>query len=160
MKGLHNLKPNPLATYTSKRRGRGNGSGRGSYSTRGVKGQRARSGGRSGLTARSMKPYLLRIPKVRGFKSANQQWETVNITAIANQFAEGTLITPKLLRRQGLVSSHLPVKILAKGQLTKRLTIEAHQFSASAKAMIEKAGGTTTLIPGKKVPEAKTTETK
>jgi len=78
MIGLHSIHPGPRSKKTRTRIGRGNGSGIGTYSGRGIKGQRARSGGKSGLTARAMKPYLLRIPKSRGFASDAVPFSVVN----------------------------------------------------------------------------------
>src|SRR3989344_2629248 len=108
MKGLHSLQPAKGSVRTKTRRGRGDGSGIGSYSGKGIKGQRARSGGRSGLTARSMKQYLLRIPKVRGkgYAVAGPKPSIINTGDLERHFRDGDAVTLASLRTKGLVSKN------------------------------------------------------
>ncbi len=147
MLSLHNLQTKPGVNKAKKRVGRGNASGRGTYSTRGLKGQKARSGGKSGLTARSMKSYLLGIPKTRGFRSLTAKMAIVNLKDLQSQFNDGQLVNLRTLIKKGLVQSlDNGVKILSAGSLTKKLTVEAHAFSESAKKAIETAGGKVIVI--------------
>lgn len=159
MKGLHNLHPAKGSHKRSKRLGRGSGSGKGNYSGKGIKGQRARSGGRSGLQARSMKAYLLRIPKIRGFKSHRPRWQTVNVSLLASNFSDGERVTPQSLRAKHLITGQgRGVKILGQGELNKKLTVEAHSFSLGAKAAIEGSGGTATLLSASRAADKKATK--
>lgn len=141
---LHNLKPRPGAKHRTKRLGQGESSGHGKTSGRGGKGQTARSGGtiRLGFEGGQM-PLLRRIPK-RGFnnKSFGLHLATVNVGVLDN-FDNGTTITPEVLKEQGILKKLLHgVKILGDGKLTKKLTVKAQQFSASAREKITQAGGT------------------
>lgn len=147
MKGLHSLRRAPGSRTRRVRIGRGNGSGIGSYSGKGIKGQRARAGGRSGLTARSMRQYLLRIPKARGkgFKPQSKDYAIVTLGQLQTHFNDGESVTPKILIRKKLIPGMTEVKILSGGDLTKKLEVTADAFSASAKDQIEKAGGTATV---------------
>lgn len=148
---LHNLKKSKGITK-SKRLGRGNSSGVGTYSTRGMKGQRSRSGGKSGLIARSIKSYLLRIPKVKGFKSFKPKYETINIKDLQNHFEDGDKVNARSLIKLGLIKTITNgIKVLSVGDLKKKLTVEANAFSAEAKRKIEEAGGEAKLIEVKKV---------
>jgi large subunit ribosomal protein L15 len=108
-----------------------------------MKGQRARAGGRSGLTARSMRQYLLRIPKARGkgFKPQSNSYSIVTLGQIHKAFNNGEAVNMKSLRVKQLVSGPESVKVLSGGEYSKKLEISAHAFSASAKEQIEKAGG-------------------
>jgi len=146
MKGLHNIQPVKASQKRRKRVGRGNSSGTGNYSGRGMKGQRSRSGGKSGLAARSMRAYLLRIPKTRGFSSGRKGYTIITLAQLQALFEDGARIAPKQLRSRGLITAKEPVKILANGELSKKFTVAAHQFSAQAKTAIEKAGGTIEFI--------------
>jgi large subunit ribosomal protein L15 len=146
---LHNLKPRPGAKHRTKRLGQGESSGHGKTSGRGGKGQTARSGGsvRLGFEGGQM-PLLRRIPK-RGFnnKSFGLHLATVNVGVLEN-FDNGATITPEILKEQGVLKKLLAgVKILGDGELTKKLTVKAQQFSASAKEKITKAGGTAEVLP-------------
>lgn len=126
-----------------KRLGRGIGSRRGTYSTRGVKGQKARAGARirPGFEG-GQTPLYARLPKLRGFKSRAPKAAVVNVGALERTFPAGTTVTNAALVEAGLVSSGSPlVKILGDGELTKVLTIKQLKVSASAKEKIEKAGG-------------------
>jgi large subunit ribosomal protein L15 len=141
---LSNLAPAKGSTKKVRRIGRGGK--RGSYSGRGMKGQRARSGGKSGLKAMGFKQTLRRIPKKRGFRSLQAKPAVVNLADLEKKFNSGDTVDGKKLIRAGLIaSSKNGVKILAGGQITKRLTIFADAFSAGAKQAIEAAGGQATV---------------
>ncbi|PIR73939.1 MAG: 50S ribosomal protein L15 [Candidatus Magasanikbacteria bacterium CG10_big_fil_rev_8_21_14_0_10_47_10] len=130
----------------AKRVGRGNGSGKGTYSARGMKGQRARSGGKAGLQRRGFKPSLQKVPKLRGFSSLQEKKNTVTLAMLNATFEEGMIVTPKLLESKGLVAHAVHgVKIVASGTLKKKLTIQDCLASKAAAEVIEKAGGTITF---------------
>lgn len=149
---LHQLKPNRGAKHRVKRLGCGEGSGHGKTSCRGGKGQTARSGSsiRHGFEG-GQTPIYRRLPK-RGFN--NRRFKTkvavVNLDAL-NEFADGEKVGIELLEGKGLVRGcYDVVKVLGSGELKKKLTVAAHQFSASAKSKIEAAGGKAELIEIKK----------
>ncbi|HON07019.1 MAG TPA: 50S ribosomal protein L15 [Verrucomicrobiota bacterium] len=140
---LHTLTNRPGARHPKKRLGSGESSGHGKTSGRGGKGQTARSGSsiRIGFEGGQM-PLVRRIPK-RGFNNASFTvcYIPVNIGDL-NIFEDGTVVDESLLRKSGLANGSADgIKILGKGELTKKLTVVAHSFSASAKTAIEKAGG-------------------
>jgi len=138
---LSNLKPAKGAV--KKRRDIGRGGKRGSYSGRGLKGQKARSGGKSGLKALGFKQTLQRIPKLRGFKGLKAKMAIVNLSDLGKVFKSGDLVTSRELIKSGLIdSAKNGVKILGNGQLKKNLNVFVEAYSASAKAAIEKASGT------------------
>lgn len=138
---LHTLNAHRGSRHRRRRVGRGNSS-RGTYSGRGIKGQRSRTGGRRGLIRRSLKSLLERVPKQRGFRSLHEKFAVVNLRDLQRAFAEGGVVTPERLRQQGLISRTTGgVKVLGSGKIEKALTVRAHKFSASAKAAIEQAGG-------------------
>lgn len=146
---LHNLKPRPGAKHRTKRLGTGDRSGHGKTSGRGGKGQTARSGGsvRLGFEGGQM-PLLRRIPK-RGFnnRAFRTEFAIINLDQL-NVFEDGTEVTPELLREGRIVKKLLDgVKILGEGELTRKLTVKAQRFSATARAKIEKAGGTCVELP-------------
>ena len=146
---LHNLKPRPGAKHRSKRKGLGESSGHGKTSGRGGKGQTARAGSgiRLGFEGGQM-PLLRRIPK-RGFnnKAFGTHLAVINVEAL-NAFDGGTTVTPEALIEQGILKKLLEgVKVLGDGELTKKLTVKAQQFSASAREKITKAGGTCEAMP-------------
>ena len=144
---IHQLKVSKGARTARRRKGRGIGSGMGKTSTKGHKGQRARSGSKQtpGLEGGQM-PLSRRIPKV-GFASKSRiEFNIVNLEKL-NIFKDETHVTPSLLKTKGLIRKiRQPVKILGKGELKKKLKISAHAFSQPAKAAIEKTGGTIELI--------------
>lgn len=145
--GLHNLKPARGSRKKKKRVGRGNASGHGTYSTRGQKGQRSRSGGKSGLKIQGMKQRVQKIPKLRGFKSRNVPMEIVNLRDLDLKFSEGDVVTPRAMLKVGLIKDiKRGVKILGDGKLGKKLTVRANHFSESAKDGIINAGGEVELI--------------
>jgi large subunit ribosomal protein L15 len=132
-----------------KRVGRGESSGRGKTCGRGHKGCLSRSGGGPHpLSEGGQMPIFRRIPK-RGFSNFNfrREFETVNLDQLARCFEDGDTVDLDTLRKLRLVRGPAPrVKILAKGDLGKKLTVEAHAFSAQARKMIEDAGGNARLI--------------
>lgn len=144
---LHELQPAEGSRHTRKRVGRGTGSGLGKTSGRGHKGQNARSGGgvRPGFEG-GQNPIYRRLPK-RGFTSPNRvEYAVVNLDTF-NRFEDGTVVTPELLIETGVVKNlKAGVKVLANGELTKKLTIKAHKFSQSAQEKITAAGGATEVI--------------
>ena len=156
---LHNLKKNTSAASSKKRLGRGNASGSGNYSTRGMKGQRSRSGGKSGLTTRSVKSYLLRIPKLRGFKSLQGKMAVVNVSDLQTNFDNDATINARELLKKGLIKTiDKGVKILSVGKLSKKFTVEANAFSKEAAAKITKAGGKVVVVGVKETKKEKTKE--
>ena len=141
--GLHNLQPKPGSRRKRHRVGRGNASGSGTYSGRGQKGQRARSGGRSGLKRRGLRRMLQSKPKIGGFKSLRPKLQVVDLQHLEDRFDAGSIVTPKRLLDLGLIPSLTPgVKVLGNGKLTKKMTVVAHAFSSSAPTAITQAGGT------------------
>lgn len=144
---LHELRPNPGATYSRKRVGRGIGSGLGKTSGRGHKGQNARSGGgvRPGFEG-GQTPLFKRLPK-RGFTNIfRKEYAIVNVGAL-NVFRKNQRVTVENLIEKGLVKKEYDgVKILGNGELTKPLTVVAHKFSKSAEKAILEAGGKIEVI--------------
>lgn len=139
---LSTLKPSEGSKRLSFRVGRGHGSGNGKTAGKGHKGQKARSGGsvRPGFEGGQM-PLYRRLPK-RGFKNPNHL-EIVGINVeLLNRFEDGAVVTVESLKRAGIIQNPRDgVKILGKGDLTKKLTVKANAFSASAKEKIEAMGG-------------------
>ena len=143
---LHELKAAEGARHSRKRVGRGSGSGFGKTSTRGQKGQLARSGGGTRLGFEGGQTPLFRIPK-RGFTNINRkEYAIVNLDDL-NIFENGSEVTPKELFEAGLIKKEKAgVKILGNGSLERKLTVKAAKFSASAKKAIESAGGTCEVL--------------
>jgi large subunit ribosomal protein L15 len=158
---LSNLKP-AQARKDRKRVGRGLGSGKGRYSTRGLKGQKARSGSnkmRAGFEGGQM-PIYMRLGKLRGPYSKDAmpvgphrtRTVAVNVRDL-ERFDAGTEITPESLADAGLIrNTRYDLKILGEGELTKTLSVSAHNFSKTAREKIEKAGGTITWLRGEPAP--------
>ncbi len=143
---LSSLRPAHGARKKYRRFGRGAGSGRGMYSGKGRKGQKARAGGRKKLKLKGLQKLIQHLPKIRGFRSRFNRSSIVHVYDL-NTLQDGTIVTPKLLLDRGFVRDDSSgVKILGDGALTKKLTIERCTVSASAKAKIEKAGGTITNV--------------
>ena len=144
---LHELTPAAGATKPAYRKGRGAGSGNGKTAGRGHKGQKARSGGkiRVGFEGGQM-PLARRIPK-RGFNNIfAKPLEIVNLSTL-DQFQDGDTVTVHALLEKGILSKcEYGVKILGNGQISKKLTVQASAFSASAKEKIEAAGGKAEVI--------------
>lgn len=148
---LHNLKPRPGAKHRRKRLGQGESSGLGKTSGRGGKGQTARSGSsiRIGFEGGQM-PLYRRIPK-RGFNNALHtiRYLPVNLDAL-NKFEDGARIDEAAIRKAGLANGKSAgVKILGVGELTRKLTVCAHAFSASARSKIEALGGSCEVVGAK-----------
>ena len=155
---LHTLKPAEGSTRDRKRIGRGKGSGTGKTSGRGQKGQKSRSGShtmRAGFEGGQM-PLYMRLGKLRGPNHKKSMpmgpfrthTTPVNIGSL-EKFDAGVEVTPELLKTAGVVRSlKHPIKVLGTGELTKKLTVHAHGFSARAKELIEQAGGTVVVLGG------------
>jgi large subunit ribosomal protein L15 len=154
--GLHNLKPAPGSRKARKRVGRGNGSGTGKTAGRGQDGAGSRSGSKSRARFEGgQMPIHMRMRKLRGphmkksmpFEPFRTHTQPVNLQDLEERFEAGAVVTPESLKEKNLATRRdIPVKILAKGEITKALTITVHGVSASAREAIEKAGGTVTLI--------------
>ena len=145
---IHTIQPAEGSTTSVKRLGRGIGSGLGKTSGKGHKGQWARSGGgvRPGFEG-GQTPIARRLPK-RGFNNKFAvEYDIVNVSAL-DAFEEGTVVTPEVLVESGIVTikHNGGIKVLGNGQLTKKLTVKASKFSASAKSAIEAAGGVAEVI--------------
>jgi large subunit ribosomal protein L15 len=154
---LHDLKPRPGARHRRKRLGQGEASGHGKTSGRGGKGQTARSGSsiRIGFEGGQM-PLIRRIPK-RGFNNTRHatRYLPVNLEAL-NRFEDGARVDEAALRSAGLANGRRTgIKILGDGELTRKLTVSAHAFSAAARAKIEAKGGVCELITLRKAESAK-----
>ena len=154
--GLHNLKPAPGSRKDRKRIGRGHGSGMGKTSGRGHKGAGARAGAKTRVNFEGgQNPIHMRMRKLRGphmkksmpFERFRTRTQPVNLGDLEARFDAGAEVTPDTLREKGLANRRdVPVKVLARGELGKALTVHAHGFSAAARERIEAAGGTCQLI--------------
>lgn len=149
MSGAESLAPNPGSTHSRKRVGRGNGSGHGTYSGRGLKGQKARSGKKTAYASfqGGQFPLARKFHVLRGF---NNKWrvpfQPINLGAL-ERFDAGATVGPDELQAAGLLRHQRePVKILAEGELTRALNVHAHKFSKAAAEKIAAAGGTVTVI--------------
>lgn len=144
---LHELHPAEGSTTAAKRLGRGVGSGLGKTAGKGHKGAKARSGGgkRPGFEGGQM-PLYRRVPK-KGFTNIfGTDYETINVEAL-EVFENGTVVTEELLIEAGIIhNSKDGLKVLGNGDLTKKLTVKAAKFTASAKEKIEAVGGTAEVI--------------
>ena len=148
--GLHSLKPKPGARRARRRLGRGEGSGLGKTSGRGQKGAGARSGAKrkSGYEG-GQTPIHMRMRKLRGphmkksmpFEKFRTKTQPVNVGDLEERFDSGAEVTPEALKEKGLAKRSHPVKILARGDVSKKLAVHAHAFSGAAKEKIEAAGG-------------------
>lgn len=146
---LSNLKPAEGSVKKRKRVGRGEGSGHGGTSTRGHKGAKSRSGysRKAGFEGGQM-PLQRRVPKF-GFKNINRvEYRGVNLDTLQELIEKHkwTEVTPEVLAEKGLVDKNDRVKILGRGELSSKISVKAHAFSASAKAAIEKLGGEATTL--------------
>jgi large subunit ribosomal protein L15 len=154
--GLHTLKPAPNSRKSRKRVGRGEGSGLGKTSGRGHKGYGSRSGAKDRARFEGgQMPIHMRMRKLRGphmkksmpFEMFRTHTQAVNLVSLEERFESGAEVTLDAMREKGLgTRKDVAVKVLAKGELTKPLTVHAHAFSASAKAAIEAAGGTCVTV--------------
>ena len=155
--GLHTIRPKPGSRQAPKRLGRGKGTGTGKTAGRGHKGAGARSGNKSKRGYEGgQNPIHMRMRKLRGphmkksmpfepFRTHNQP---VNVADLEARFDAGAEVTPETLRAAGLATRKDPVKVLGRGDISKKLTVRAHAFSASAKEKIEAADGTAEVIEG------------
>jgi large subunit ribosomal protein L15 len=154
--GLHNLKPAPGSRKDRKRIGRGHGSGHGKTSGRGHKGYGSRAGAKDRTRFEGgQTPIHMRMRKLRGpnkkmsmpFEPFRTHTQPVNLADLEARFEAGADVTPDTLKAAGLATRReVPVKVLGKGELTKKLNVTAHGFSKSARAAIESAGGSVTVI--------------
>jgi large subunit ribosomal protein L15 len=144
---LSNLKPSDRSRFTKKRVGRGQGSGNGKTAGRGHKGAQSRSGYsfKRGFEGGQM-PLHRRVPK-RGFHNPFRvEYSVVNLDTLAERFEEGTTITPELLRERGVAPGKGLIKVLARGDINKKLTVQAHKFSGKAVEKIAAAGGAAEVL--------------
>jgi len=146
---LNNLKPAAGSKFARKRVGRGPGSGNGKTAGRGNKGAQSRSGYsyKRGFEGGQM-PLHRRVPK-RGFNNTDfrTEYEVVNLDQLEARFDAGATVTPEALRAAGLIGGREPrVKVLARGEVSKALTVQAHKFSGKAAEKIAAAGGTAEAI--------------
>jgi large subunit ribosomal protein L15 len=148
--GLHNLRPKPGSRKPRKRIGRGEGSGLGKTSGRGHKGAGSRSGSKRKIGYEGgQNPIHMRMRKLRGphkkqsmpFENFRTKSQPVNLADLEERFDADSEVTPETLKQKGLAKRSEPVKILARGEISKKLTVKAHGFSAAAKEKIEAAGG-------------------
>lgn len=139
---MHTLRPAKGAKRTVKRVGRGNATGKGTTAGRGGKGQTARSGGRNRLKLLGMRHMMLQAPKLRGFKSHHPKPAILNLGQLNYAFQNGELVNRKSLAKKGLTpSAGGRVKILAAGNLKKKLIIVGCEVSEQAKEKVTAAGG-------------------
>jgi large subunit ribosomal protein L15 len=142
---LHHLKPAPGSKRDRKRMGRGRAAGQGKTAGRGTKGYKARHNPKLGFEGGQM-PLARRVPKLKGFTNPNrQEFAVVNVEKLASVFQKGE-VGPQQMLEHGLVRKGLPVKVLARGDIDRALTIRAHAFSSAARAKIEQAGGKAELV--------------
>ncbi len=153
--GLHSVRPKRGSRHSRKRVGRGAGSGLGKTSGRGHKGAGARSGNkRKPGYEGGQNPIHMRTRKLRGphhkmsmpFERFRTRTQPVNVSDLEARFGAGDEVTPEAMRAAGLAKRRYPVKVLGRGELTKKLTVRAHAFSASAKEKIEQAGGSAEVV--------------
>jgi large subunit ribosomal protein L15 len=141
---LHHLRPAKGAKKARTRVGRGRAGTRGKTAGRGMKGTGARGTIRAGFEGGQM-PLIRRIPKLKGFKNPNRvEFAPVNVEILAKYFDDQ--VTPDALYRHGLAHKGAKIKVLARGELDKKLVVKAHAFSKAAKQKIEAAGGTAEVL--------------
>ena len=142
---VHELRPPEGSTRPRRRVGRGIAGKGGKTAGRGTKGQKARNNIKAGFEGGQL-PLAMRVPKLKGFKNPFRvQYNVVNLDSLTN--LDGDRVNPDTLRQAGLVHKHGMVKILGRGELAKKLTVEAHAVSKSAEAAITGAGGSITILP-------------
>ena len=154
--GLHTLKPAPGSRKPRKRVGRGEGSNGGKTAGRGQKGAGSRSGAKERVNFEGgQMPMHMRLRKLRGptkkmsmpFEPFRTHTQPVNLGDLESRFESGAEVTLDALREKGLAKRKgVPVKVLAKGELTKGLTVHAHKFSSTARERIEAAGGSAVVV--------------
>ena len=145
----HTLSSAGSKTRKRKRIGRGDASGNGSYSGKGMKGQKSRSGGgvRPGFEGGQL-PLIMRLPSLRGFTNIfKTQYHAVNLDTILKMYPNGGDVSPGTLVETGVLKDQkLPLKVLGRGEINVNLKVSAHKFTKSAKEKIETAGGTIQVI--------------
>jgi large subunit ribosomal protein L15 len=142
---LHDLSPAPGSKKKRIRVGRGEAGRRGKTAGRGTKGLKARSKLRPGFEG-GQTPLSMRVPKLRGFNNPNkEEFAIVNVETL-NTFRAGSEVTPDKLREKGLIRRRGRVKVLAQGDLSKKLTVKTHAVSAAARKKIEEAGGSVEIL--------------
>ena len=155
--GLHTLKPAAGSRRQRKRIGRGKGSGYGKTSGRGHKGAGQRSGSKRKVAYEGgQNPIHMRMRKLRGpnkkmsmpFERFRTRTQPVNVSDLEDRFKADAEVNPESLREAGLAKRSVPVKVLGNGEISKKLTVRAHGFSAAAKEKIESAGGSCEVIDG------------
>jgi large subunit ribosomal protein L15 len=158
---VHDLRPPRGAKKKRKRIGRGNSAGQGTYSGKGLKGQKARSGNdlRPGFEG-GQSPFIKRLGRRRGFTNRfRREYAPVNLSTL-DRFDDGEEVTVELLRERGIVKRNLPIKLLATGELSRKLTISVDRVSPAARKKIEAAGGSVTELepPREKKKKTETVE--
>ena len=155
--GLHSIRPKDGSRKARKRVGRGEGSGTGKTSGRGHKGYGQRSGAKSKVRYEGgQNPIYMRMRKLRGATKKQSMpmgpflthTQPVNVSDLDARFDSGAEVTPETLKAAGLATRKHPVKVLGRGEISTKLTVRAHGFSASAREKIEAAGGTCEVIEG------------
>jgi large subunit ribosomal protein L15 len=142
---VHDLHPAPGSRHAPRRVGRGIAGKGGKTAGRGTKGAGARGNPKPGFEGGQL-PLTQRIPKLKGFKNPFRvEYTVVNLEALENM--EASEVNPDVLRELGLVHKRGMVKVLGEGQLTRRVNVSAHAFSASAAAAIQAQGGTVSVLP-------------
>ena len=145
----HTLSSAGSKTRKRKRIGRGDASGNGSYSGKGMKGQKSRSGGgvRPGFEGGQL-PLIKRLPSLRGFTNIfKTQYHAVNLDTILKMYPNGGDVSPGTLVETGVLKDQkFPLKVLGRGEINVNLKVSAHKFTKSAKEKIETAGGTIQVI--------------
>ncbi|MGL4649458.1 MAG: 50S ribosomal protein L15, partial [Caldilineaceae bacterium] len=145
---LHDLRPAEGSTKKRKRVGRGTGSGKGKTSTRGTKGQRARTGvGIHAAFEGGQMRMTKRLPKMRGFNNRFKvEYTAINLDALERLFDGGAEVSPETMGAMGLLDADAPIVVLARGEVTKPFNIKAHRISASARQKVEAAGGSVEIL--------------
>ena len=142
---VHDLRPAPGSSRNRQRVGRGTAGKRGKTAGRGTKGQGARDNVKPGFEGGQL-PLKQRIPKLKGFKNPFRvEYNVINLDTLES--FEGDVVSPETLREVGLIHKHGLVKVLGRGELTRRLAVSAHAYSAPARAAIEAAGGRAEVLP-------------
>lgn len=150
---LHNLQSYPRARHKTKRVGRGNASGAGTYSGKGQKGQRARSGGRKRLIQRGVKHFIMRLPKTRGFYRLPAQTAVVTVGQLQN-LPTNSMVTAMSLTKLGMIKSDT-VKVIGFANLSRPLQLKVQAITPGARQAVEAAGGSVEIVIGEKLKKKK-----
>ena len=143
---LHHLRPAEGAVRDRKRVGRGRAAGQGKTAGRGTKGYLARHNKRLGFEGGQI-PLQRRVPKLKGFRNPTRvEFEVVNVERLGRAFEAGSEVTPEVLVARRLVRADIPIKLLGRGDIDRALTVRVHAASASARAKVERAGGTVHIL--------------